>query len=357
MNSEPLSALSGCGFAQNGSVSYGTWKNYAVCAWKYSGRTYYVTVAIRQEKVNGAMKKAIKQSLKQATRDAAISQLNKNVAVFLVTARGDAGQTMLASLEAITNTLLAAGIAPANTSVISGALNPDSLCLTSAGGMLTYQPVRATEVQSQNAQVREKIEDNENNGNYLLGVIGAILGMLVGVAVNVLVAELSNRIFALLFALIPVAAMFGYKLFKGKMNKAAVVIVILVCIVGLGVMIYSQTVIGIKSGIREETGRDADLKEAIELANVVIKETDFLKESAVEILKYALFMAVGIFIAWRTISGQINSNVGGASSAMVESLRPNPLAAPAQQTAQTNPYVYNPVPPTGGTTPPTTGQF
>ncbi|MBQ9373952.1 MAG: hypothetical protein IJU06_04025, partial [Oscillospiraceae bacterium] len=216
MNSEPLSALSGCGFAQNGSVSYGTWKNYAVCVRKYSGRTYYVTVAIRQEKVNGATKKAIKQSLKQATRDAAISQLNKNVAVFLVTARGDAGQTMLASLEAITNTLLAAGIAPANTSVISGAPNPDSLCLTSAGGMLTYQPVRAIEVQSQNAQVREKIEDNENNGNYLLGVIGAILGMLVGVAVNVLVAELSNRIFALLFALIPVAAMFGYKLFKGK---------------------------------------------------------------------------------------------------------------------------------------------
>ena len=42
---------------------------------------------------------------------------------------------------------------------------------------------------------------------------------------------------------------------------------------------------------------------------------------------------------------------------MVESLRPNPLAALAQQTAQTNPYVYNPVPPTGGTTPPTTGQF
>jgi hypothetical protein len=68
-------------------------------------------------------------------------------------------------------------------------------------------------------------------------------------------------------------------------------------------------------------------------------------------------MVLGIFIAWRTISGQINSNVGGASSAMVESLRPNPLAAPAQQTAQTNPYVYNPVPPTGGTTPPTTGQF
>ena len=100
MNSEPLSALSGYGFAQNGSVSYGTWKNYAVCVRKYSGRTYYVTVAIRLEKVNVATKKAIKQSLKQTTRDAAISQLNKNAAVFLVTARGDAGQTMLGSLEA-----------------------------------------------------------------------------------------------------------------------------------------------------------------------------------------------------------------------------------------------------------------
>lgn len=85
----------------------------------------------------------------------------------------------------------------------------------------SYTQVHANCVQQQNNQAVAKINDNELNGSYALGFLGALLGGIVGTIPSVLLIVYMDVISAWLCALIPLGAYFGYKLFKGKMNYAA----------------------------------------------------------------------------------------------------------------------------------------
>ena len=57
-----------------------------------------------------------------------------------------------------------------------------------------YQPVNAAALRQQGTQAREKAEENQTNGSYLLGLIGAILGTLVGLIPNLLTAVYTETI-------------------------------------------------------------------------------------------------------------------------------------------------------------------
>lgn len=85
----------------------------------------------------------------------------------------------------------------------------------------SYTQVHAACVQQQNNQTVAKINDNELNGSYALGFLGAFLGGIVGTIPSVLLIVFMDVISAWLCALIPLGAYYGYKLFKGKMNYAA----------------------------------------------------------------------------------------------------------------------------------------
>lgn len=102
----------------------------------------------------------------------------------------------------------------------------------------SYRPVHAHCVQTMAYTKQSKVEDNRLNGSYVTGVIGALLGGLLGVAVNVAVLWFGDMILALLCALIPLFAYYGYKLFRGKMTRTVVAVVLLVSLLMVPMMDY-----------------------------------------------------------------------------------------------------------------------
>ena len=165
----------------------------------------------------------------------------------------------------------------------------------------------------------EKGGDDENNGNSLTGIIGAVLGAVVGIVVNVLIIVFLQRIFAIAFALVPVASMFGYKLLKGKANKAAIVIVVLLSLIAVPVMCVLSYVLFISKELSMSFGEVFP-----QVMELIQENAEVRSECFTDAPMMLLFMALGIFIAWRYMSGSLNSSVAGVVSAQAASLRPNP---------------------------------
>ena len=85
----------------------------------------------------------------------------------------------------------------------------------------------------QAATAKGRAERNERTGSYALGFVGALIGMLVGTVPSLVVIIATETIYSLLMALIPICAYYGYKLFRGRMNKAALAISALMTVLGV----------------------------------------------------------------------------------------------------------------------------
>lgn len=116
-------------------------------------------------------------------------------------------------------------------------------CDTYAYYKSTYVPTHAACLQQDAANKVAKAQHNELNGNYLTGIIGALIGGLIGMLPNVLSIVYGEVIYSLLCALVPLCAYYGYKLFKGKMNRAAMAVTICVSVVIAPVMDYVSTML------------------------------------------------------------------------------------------------------------------
>lgn len=335
---EVYTALAGCGFRRNGNWGYGTWRGYAITLRRFGGAAYYAYVAVRLGAVPSGLRKKLRQELKQRWNTAGIKiggveMIAPNTITFSFSFSGEQSipECFAARMEAITGTLWAQGIAPANTCAISGEPMPDSLCFVSLPTCFGLQPVRAAAVQQQSVSVQSRVEENESNGNYLTGIIGAILGMLVGVAVNLAILLLVHRIFAILFALIPFASMTGYRLFKGKMSKAALWIVVALSLLAVLLLPYFEITYVLVSDYHVRLGR------ALGAAAQSLFRPDVFSDIWGELLMYLLFTGLGLLISWRSISSKINAFSLGKAQTQLETLMPNPLyrQPPMQPTQST----------------------
>lgn len=81
-------------------------------------------------------------------------------------------------------------------------------------------------VTNKSMKVAEDARQNKRGGNYLLGIVGAIIGALVGCIPTILTVVLMKMEYGILYFLIPLASYQGYKIFKGKMGGVARVVVI-----------------------------------------------------------------------------------------------------------------------------------
>ncbi|MBQ1411152.1 MAG: hypothetical protein IIY94_07760 [Oscillospiraceae bacterium] len=303
------------------SFCVGTWRNYAVTLRHFSGKSYYVYVAIRVESAQNKLRKTIRAAIKTAgVKKCNINQVNKNYLLSTVTFGKEEREenAMRAYLDVLTSALRDAGVAPANTCAVSGAANPDSLCMMMNQAYFGFQPVNAAAVRQSGYEAQAKAEENENNGSYLTGAVGALLGALVGMAANLLLIVLLNRVSAWLFALVPVASMFGYKTLRGKTNKLAVVIVLLACILMVPILEFSAASI--------ELARQYDLPfgEALGYVGERFFEAEVLKEALPDMLRLLLFMGLGLLIGWGYLQNSLNSTKIKSAQAQLDSMRPNP---------------------------------
>ena len=193
--------------------------------------------------------------------------------------------------------------------------------------MLNYQPVNAAALRQQGTQAREKAEENQTNGSYLLGLIGAILGTLVGLIPNLLTAVYTETIYSILFALIPICAMLGYKLLKGKMDTGSIIIVVVLSLISVPLMVVLELAFYF---VRDGFSLGFALSRSVQL----LTEPGVLSELGGELVKRVLFMGLGIWVAWRFMSNQTNRSAVQNSEAQLASLRPNPAYQQAEDSMQ-----------------------
>ncbi len=315
-----FTALATLGFETIGAACFGVWKNYAVNIRMESG-AYWADFAVRPAKTDRALQKALQSSLKAA----GVSRSGVNLAY----GRGKAVSFYLrldrktpyerqfpVFADACVRALRENGLAPADTCAVCGCSLPESLCFVG-----TYQPVHASCMRSSLEKTREKAEDNQANGSYLTGLVGALIGMLVGLIPNVLTAAFLDRISALLFALVPLAAMWCYRKFNGKTSKGSIGIIIVVSLVGVLVMQYFNLAIYIMQEYGYAFG------ESLSLTGELFRDGEIFGEIMKNSAMNFFFMALGILFAWRYLN-QTNSGSVANMEAALGTLRPNPAFTP-----------------------------
>ena len=320
-------SLSQFGFETKGNFCFGTWADYAVSLRPLNVKNVYVDLAARLGKVPGGLRKALAASLKEkAGKGCSVFRLAPQTVTFSINfgKAADPADHFARMMNSIVAAMRENGIAPADSCVLTGAPLPDGLCLAQADGIVSFQPVSSAMLRSKMEKIRESVEENRENGSYATGVVGAVLGMLVGLIPNLLTILLSQRIYGILFALVPIASMFGYKLLKGKMSKASVVIVVVLSLLGA----FLIPVIEITVALIQEYG--ISLADALGYTIDGLIHADLMKAVAGDLAQLLLFMAIGIVFAWRYMSSQVNSSVSAGAQMQLDSLRYNPLRGAEQ---------------------------
>lgn len=311
-----FASLEAYDFQTVGSVCFGLWKGYAVSIRLVQGN-FWADFAVRLGKPDKALQRAINASLK--ADGIKRSGVNFNLA------RGKAASFLLrlnrktpfvdqfaVFADACARALRENGLEPASTCAVCGGGTPESLCFVG-----TYQPVHASCMRADLEKTREKAEENQANGSYLTGLVGALLGMLVGLIPNVATAVFLDRIVAVLFALVPLAAMWGYRKFNGKLDKGSIGIIIVLSLIGVVLLQYFSLAIYIMQEY------DTTLGLALSFTADLFRDGETLGQILSGSLTSFLFMGLGILFAWRYIS-QTNSGAVANKEALLSTMRPNP---------------------------------
>lgn len=132
-----------------------------------------------------------------------------------------------AAMDTVTDAMREAGISVPDKCPFCKQDNCDALALF--GG--AYQPAHRTCCQERSYSVSTDAEMNDRQGSYLTGFIGAVLGGIIATLPSLATTVWIERIYAALFFLIPLGVYYGYKLLRGRMDKTAGVISVVVSLV------------------------------------------------------------------------------------------------------------------------------
>lgn len=223
-----------------------------------------------------------------------------------------------------------------NTSAAMGFSIPDACPICKNPGCdayafvgVSYRPVHIACVRAQNYDARSKVQKNEMSGNYITGIIGAIIGSVIGAVPTVLLAVYGEIISGWLCALIPLGAYYGYKLLRGKLNKATLAVVIVVSLIMAPV---TQFFVELFWSVKEGYG--------------VFAVSDYLSyvfavpgEVMPNMLLYLLFIAIGFVVVFRIVK-TTNTAILQQSSFSEATLR---MMRPQQFPAQTQPAQLDPL--------------
>ncbi len=172
---------------------------------------------------------------------------------------------------------------------ICGQFDPDGLAYYNG----VYQKVHLSCIENLLDKREADVAQNEKNGNFLTGLIGALLGGLVGILPSVITVMAANHIYAILFVLIPLCIYYGYRLFRGKMNNAAIVLTIVLSVVFLFLMEYLVLVLTIHQDYGMWLFADCFK---------VFFDPEFFGEMIKTMGMSALFLVIGIVYSWSQIS-------------------------------------------------------
>lgn len=128
------------------------------------------------------------------------------------------------AMETVASAMREAGVGVPDQCPICRQRECDSLGLVDG----VYQPAHRACCENRSYSTVTRAEVNAQNGSYVTGILGAILGALIASVPTLLTTWFLERIYALLFILIPLGAYHGYRLLRGKMNKMVGVVTVII---------------------------------------------------------------------------------------------------------------------------------
>ncbi len=137
--------------------------------------------------------------------------------------------------------------------------------------------------------------------NYVLGVIGSIIGALIATLPWILMYIYGEMMLSLLAILIAFGAFYGYKLFKGKIDKKLPIIISVVSIIAISI----ATLIIIPGALLIEAGVDAN----IENFKILYEDSEFFSAIMKDYVVSIIFTIIGISGVVINLKKQLNSGV------------------------------------------------
>lgn len=200
-----------------------------------------------------------------------------------------------------------------------GVARPDKCCVCGGSGCDAaiprggvYAPVHRACLEKAVSGAQDKADSNARHGSYLLGTVGAFLGALVGVLPSALTILLAERIYVILFMLIPLCSYMGYRLCRGRMNYFALVVAVIFSVLGVYLLNFGVTLYSLADAFKLGLG------DAIALFPYMLIDPDVWTEvsKSEDFIKCLLFVAAGIFLAWGMISRTARTDVKDAKGVL-----------------------------------------
>lgn len=329
-------AQRGCTRIQDSTVFCGTYENYPFSVQFLSGKpggaTNFSVIFIFGKAAKPRLFKPLRDSLKPRAKIGVAAgggaSLLHNI---LVKNPADLPFVFDSLVAGLVQTARAAGLAPPQECPICKRPGCDAYAFVAPG----FRPVHAACVQQQSGAQLEAAADNEANGSYATGVIGALLGALAGTLPNVLLIFALQRIFAILCALIPLGAYYGYKLLRGRMNRAVLPVVIIFSVLMTPMVDFlAELAYGLAEGYTITP---------MQYIQVFMLYPEEFLPALGQIL---LFIAIGIFIVFSRIR-QTNTHFSSQAVSTLASLRPMAAYSVAAPVAPA-PVAPPPAPPMEG---------
>lgn len=145
-------------------------------------------------------------------------------------------------------------------------------------------------------KVKETVETEKNKNDLVMGsVLFAIIGAIIGMIPLAFLLFATGSYYGILYALVPLASFFGYKLGKAPRTKGTIVLVVVLSLIMVIAFEYLQwNMIAL----------------AEEITFTQLFAIEGVKEQAIEDFLFSLlFMAVGIWISWKYISQTTESKL------------------------------------------------
>lgn len=305
----------GRGYRCVGGVTVGVYNGYPFQGTLRTGKIDVMTVVFRVAKApKGNLVRGVKKELPQGGGLVADTD---RVTLTCSGREGDLIRNFESSMRVVTDMLREASVSVPDVCPLCRKKDCDALALVNG-----YVPVHRACCQQGAYDTVTKAELNQIQGSYVTGLVGALLGAFVGSIPSILTIWFLERIWALLYALIPLCAYWGYKLLRGKRTQGSVVLVIIASVLALFAMeqVYFYMLIVDNWGIWPSIF--ATIPFYFELMSP--------GEIASDMAMSFLFLALGIWIVSRQINTTSQDEVADASLRMesLQSWRSNERSTP-----------------------------
>ena len=288
------------GWKRFGDTALSVWDGYPFCMTFYQGN---IQIRFRLEKgpANRELSKEIRGQIKGWKELGVANGQFDPAAAFLSVMVSrlpeESAYTLDRIFRAAAELMKEHGLVPPRTCPVCGQGECDCVALLRR----EYVPAHRDCVGSAVHETEAQAEESLSKGSYLRGFVGAVIGGLVGALPSLLTILFLERMFVVLYALIPLAAYYGYKLLQGKMDKGA-----MVCTVISGILnLFSLNFLVFVFQVRKLYG-------ALPLGFLFTTFFGNLGTVLPDMILDFVFLALGIWICYGRISRTARGDVSSA---------------------------------------------